>query len=401
MVDGIAMAQLAGKFDQGVDVITVVGTRPQLVKASEISLALEAIGVRELLVHTGQHYDHNMSAGFSEALGLRPPDLNLHIGGGPHGWQTGQMLDRLEAIMLAALPARPRVLVYGDCNSTLAAALAAAKLGLPVDHVEAGLRSFQRDMPEEINRVLTDRLSALLFCPTQAAVEHLAREGLTEGVHLTGDVMCDAVERQIQLALFIDPLGRHLSGKGTDPDAVRADLGVSGEVALPQAGAYRVATIHRASNTDDPATLQRLLDCIAGDPERPTWLLLHPRTRARIEAFGLTLPAQGLILAPPAGYRVTLALVRFAHQLLTDSGGLQKEALMLGTPCVTLRAETEWVETVQAGWNTLVGADPDLIKAAMDASPPQGPPPRLYGDGRAAHRIAALIKGAVAAQEDQ
>ena len=377
------------------DVFTVVGTRPQFVKASEVSRRLAEAGLTEFMLHTGQHYDHAMSEAFFETLDLRRPDLNLDIGSGTHGRQTALMLTGIEALLMKTSPHRPpRVLVYGDCNSTLAGALAAAKLGLPLDHVEAGLRSFRRHMPEEINRVLTDRLSDLLFCPTRLALDNLAAEGLTEGVHMVGDVMCDALERQLAQALLHSPTGRHLSGQKTDNDALRAELGLDGDTPLPLPGAYRVATIHRASNTDDPDTLQRLLDCIA-DPDAPTFLPLHPRTRARIDASSLRLPTAGLVVLPPTGYRATLSLVRFARQLLTDSGGLQKEALMLGTPCITLREETEWVETLESGWNTLTGSDTALIEAAMQAPRPEGSPPRLYGGGSAAVDIANTIKNAL------
>ncbi len=376
-------------------VVTVVGTRPQFVKASEISRAFEAAGVREFLVHTGQHYDDDMSRVFFEQLQLRSPDLNLDIGSGPHGQQTGRMLEAIEALLVAAAPARPRVLVYGDCNSTLAAALAAAKLALPLDHIEAGLRSFKKHMPEEINRVLTDRLSDLLFCPTPTAVEHLRGEGLTQGVHMVGDVMCDAVERQLALSMATNPTALHLQGKAVDEALVRADLKLPQDAPLPRAGRFRVATIHRASNTDDPDTLGRLLECLA-DAQYPTYLLLHPRTRARMEAHGLKADGQNLITTPPASYHTTLAMVHHAHQLLTDSGGLQKEAMMLSTPCITLRHETEWVETVASGWNTLTGSNPAKIKHAMNAAAPEGPPPRLYGDGQAAVEIVRWIKGAMA-----
>lgn len=352
-------------------VVSVVGARPQFVKAAEVSRALRLAGVSEYLVHTGQHYDREMSAIFFEALDLREPDSNLGVGSGTHGAQTAAMLTGVEALLLAAVAAgqRPVVLVYGDTNSTLAAALAASKLGLPIAHVEAGLRSFRRDMPEEINRILTDRLSAALYCPTRLAVDNLEEEGIREGVHLTGDVMCDAVARQFAASQHLD---------------------------LPD-GPYRLATIHRASNTDDAATLQRLVDAVA-DPECPTVLPLHPRTRARMAQFGTRVPPRGIRLTQPVGYREMLRLVGGARQVLTDSGGLQKEALLLGTPCVTLREETEWVETVTLGWNVLVGADPDRIRHAMTHHRPAGDPPRPYGDGHAAERIAlhlhALCAGA-------
>lgn len=341
-------------------IVSVVGARPQFVKAAEVSRALVDAGIAEFLVHTGQHYDHEMSAVFFEALELGEPDLNLGVGSGSHGAQTGSMLAGIEAILQDCIAAgnRPVVLVYGDTNSTLAGALAAIKLHLPIAHVEAGLRSFRMEMPEEVNRILTDRISTALYCPTQLAVDNLAAEGVRDGVFMTGDVMCDAVRRQFAAA-----------GPG------------------PERAPYRLATVHRASNTDDADTLQALLEAIA-DPDCPTILPLHPRTRARMKQFDTRVPARGLEIVAPVGYREMLQLVAGARQVLTDSGGLQKEALMLGTPCITLRNETEWVETVELGWNTLVGADPNKIQTAMAAHFPTGDPPEPYGDGRAAVRIA-------------
>ncbi len=354
-------------------VVTIVGARPQFVKAAELSVALAQAGIAEFMVHTGQHYDRNMSAIFFEALDLQEPDVNLEIGSGHHGAQTGAMLTAIEALLLRAKEsgARPLVLLYGDTNSTLAGALAAAKIGLPIAHVEAGLRSFRRDMPEEINRVLTDRLSTALYCPTRLAVDNLAEEGITHGVFMTGDVMCDAVIRQ------------HAAAGTTLP--------------RPE-GPYRLATLHRASNTDDPVVLQRILDSIA-DPNCPAHLPLHPRTRARIQQFGTRVPDRGLVLRDPVGYREMLALVASATQVLTDSGGLQKEALMLGTPCITLREETEWVETVSLGWNVLVGSDPACITHAMQHHCPGGDPPRPYGDGNAAARIVSHLRTIIPGEE--
>ena len=349
-------------------ILTIVGARPQFIKAAPVSRALRRTA-RELLVHTGQHYDYGMSAVFFEELALPEPDYNLGIGSGSHGKQTGEMLIAIEEVLLSERP--DWVLVYGDTNSTLAGALAAVKLHIPVAHVEAGLRSFNRAMPEEHNRVLTDHAANLLFCPTPHAVDLLAREGITHGVHLTGDVMLDAFLYNTALA----------EQRSTILDA----LGLQ-----PQT--YYLATLHRPANTDDPAQLQTLLDTLTELP-LPVVLPLHPRTRQQIERHGL-LPKskiKNLKLIEPVGYLDMLLLERCARLILTDSGGVQKEAYMAGVPCVTLRDETEWVETLDAGWNILAGADPDRIRATVrDFTPPAEHPP-LYGDGHAADRIAEIL----------
>ena len=400
----------AGRRSTAVDVVSVVGARPQFVKAAELGRALVDRGLSDLLVHTGQHYDHRMSGRLFQELDLREPDVNLRIGSGSHGEQTGKMLTALESV-LQPLPGPPVVVLYGDTNSTLAGAICAAKLGMPIAHVEAGLRSYRKHMPEEINRVVCDSLATLLFCPTPTAVANLAAEGITQGVFVTGDVMCDAVLRQLPKALTT-ALGRHLQGalhKGAEaPDGAREPvLGldvnqtVSSEwptgIPLPSPGGYRIATIHRASNTDDPLVLGTLLEAIA-DPACPAYLPLHPRTRDRIDAFGLDVGGQGLFLIPPVSYLEMLALVSHARQVLTDSGGLQKEAMLLGTPCVTLRAETEWKETVELGWNVLCANDPGRIRDAMATPRPHGPPPKPYGDGTASIRIATHIEALLQTQ---
>jgi UDP-N-acetylglucosamine 2-epimerase len=328
-------------------VVSIVGARPQFVKASMVSRELMRRGAREELVHTGQHYDHGMSAVFFEELGIPEPSRNLGVGSGTHAAQTGDMMVGIERLLLDDRP--DAVLVYGDTNSTLAGALAAAKLHVPVAHVEAGLRSFNRTMPEEINRILADHVSDLLFCPTETAVSNLAAEGLTGGVVRTGDVMLDAT--------------RHFADRAAD----RAPLsGLTGH----GAGEYAVATIHRAGNVDDPAVLRSILDGL-GRTGLPVILPLHPRTAGRLE--GMRIP-ENVEIRDPVGYLAMLTLVRHARCVLTDSGGLQKEALWLSVPCITLRDETEWVETLQGGWNRLVGADPDRIRDAVRERP-VGPPP--------------------------
>jgi UDP-N-acetylglucosamine 2-epimerase len=350
-------------------ILTVLGARPQFIKAASVTRGLRGAGHEEQLVHTGQHYDFNMSGVFFEELGVPEPDVNLGIGSGSHGEQTGRMLIALEAVMRQRRP--DVVLVYGDTNSTLAGALAAAKLRLPVAHVEARLRSFNRDMPEEHNRVLTDHCADLLFCPTRTAVDLLAREGITAGVHLVGDTMYDAVLQFAEIA------------------ACRSTL--LSRLALPPKG-YMLATLHRPYNTDVQENLGNILSALTRLGE---WVLfpVHPRTRQRMREAGLADRAGANVkLLDPVGYLDMLHLEKNARVILTDSGGVQKEAYFFGVPCVTLRPETEWVETVRAGWNVLVGADPDrIVEAATRAAPPSGPPPPVFGDGRSGERIAALL----------
>lgn len=345
--------------------LTVVGARPQFVKAAPLSRALRR-HVRQFLVHTGQHYDPEMSGSFFDELGIPPPDRDLAVGSGSHGAMTGRMLEALEAVMLEVRPAM--VLVVGDTNSTVAGALAAAKLGLPVAHVEAGLRSHDARMPEEINRRLTDHVSSLLFCPTPEAVANLRNEGIRTGVHRVGDVMMDAVVQNRARA-------RRRAGRGRPP-----------------ARSYYLATLHRQENVDDPQRLRRLVETLSALP-RPVVLLVHPRTRERLRALGI---GDGGSLRPrgPASYLETLHLLEGAQAVLTDSGGLQKEAYILHAPCVTLRDTTEWGETLAAGANVLAGADPRKIRRAVHAIEERRPTwrtPRVYGDGRAALRIAAVV----------
>jgi UDP-N-acetylglucosamine 2-epimerase len=353
-----------------VRVLTVVGARPQFIKAAPLSCVLRRAH-SEVLVHTGQHYDNLMSRVFFEELGIPEPDVHLGVGSGPHGAQTGAMLAALEAVMERDPP--DLVLVYGDTNSTLAGALAAAKLGLRVAHVEAGLRSYNRAMPEETNRVLTDHVATWLFAPSEAAAANLAREGLRNGVHVVGDIMLDALLQHATRARAQSSL----------PDS----LGFT-------AGEYAVCTVHRAENTDDTARLAALLDAI-GRLDVRVALPLHPRTMKRIRETGLSVPHSVAVLEP-LGYLDMLRLVECSAGVLTDSGGLQKEAYFLNIPCVTLRGETEWIETVATGWNVLTGTDPQRIRAAVSGwASPRPPHPQLYGDGGTAARIVNLLEAGV------
>ncbi len=348
-------------------IVTVVGARPQFVKAAPVSAALAQRGIEEVLVDTGQHYDPRLAGAVKDDVGLRPPDVELGVGSGTHAQQTAAMLLGIEPVVMDRRP--DAVLVYGDTNSTLAGALVAAKLNVPLAHVEAGLRSFNRRMPEEVNRVTADHLSTWSFCTSPAAVANLAAEGVVEGVHVVGDVMFDAVTR------FAPPAGSTL---GLDRFGVTA-------------GHYALATVHRAENTDDPARLAQVLSRLASWPD-PVVLPVHPRLRDSLRRHGLELPGN-VRSGEPTGYVETLSLVRSATHVLTDSGGLQKEALWLETPCITLRDETEWTETVECGWNHVVGVDEARFAAAARAPRPAGAPPSIYGDGRAAARIAALLAG--------
>ena len=348
--------------------LSVTGTRPQFVKAAPLHAEL-AKHVDLVVADTGQHYDHELSQVFNDELGLGAPDVRLGVGSGSHAEQTAAMLLGIERTALDLQP--DAMLVYGDTNSTLAGALVAAKLNLPLAHVEAGLRSFDMRMPEEVNRVVCDRLSRLLFCPSETAVANLVAEGITRGVELVGDVMVD-------LARLLGPLASERS-------AYPAELGL-------EPGSYALATAHRQANTEQPA-LGRLAEGLAR-VEGPVVLPLHPRTREALAREGLLAGLERTVhVLPPLGYLDFTALLRAARVCLTDSGGVQKEAYLHGVPCVTMRDTTEWVETVQLGWNVLVGDDPAAIAAAA-ADPPRGATrPEVYGDGHAAERMARLVTG--------
>jgi len=355
-------------------VLTVVGARPQFVKAAVVSRALaRREDVRETILHTGQHFDRALSEVFFQELGIPEPAYNLGIGGGTHGQNTGRMLEGIERVLLDERP--NWVLVYGDTDSTLAGALAAVKLHLPVAHVEAGLRSFNRRMPEEINRVLTDHAADLLLAPTPTAVENLRREGLPEArVRWVGDVMYDAA---LHFGRLADRASTVLERLGLEPRG------------------YVLATVHRAENTDDPARLQAVFEGLSRvAAELPVVLPLHPRTRKALERLGwLERARERLRLIEPVGYLDMVALEKNARLIATDSGGVQKEAYFFGVPCVTLRDETEWVELVEAGWNILAPpsdakAVADTIRAHMDS---RGAPVEAYGDGHAAERIVSEL----------
>jgi UDP-GlcNAc3NAcA epimerase len=347
-------------------VLTVIGNRPQFIKTAAVTPTLREHH-EEVTVHTGQHFDDELSAVFFAELGLPEPERELDIALGSNTSQTARMLAALEPVMSESAP--DVVLIYGDTNSTLAGALAGAQAGLPVAHVEAGMRSFDRSMPEELNRVLADHASALLLCSSDTSAENLRREGVDGRVEVVGDVMAD-------VALKVQPLARDrldlVEARGVEP------------------GAYVVATAHRPGNVDDRARLERLVDLLIAMP-LPVVFGVHPRTRARLAAAGLLERlAETVTLTPPLGYVELTALVCNARAVLTDSGGLQKEAYLAGVPCVTLRPNTEWTETVELGWNVLVDLDSELAIDALEREPPADRP-SLYGDGHAGERVVEAL----------
>jgi UDP-N-acetylglucosamine 2-epimerase (non-hydrolysing) len=346
-----------------VKIVSVVGARPQFVKLAPIAKAAAEASVEHVIVHTGQHYDPLLSDVFFDDLGIAAPDVHLGVGSGSHGVQTGAMLGALDAVFDEHRP--DWVLVYGDTNSTVAAALSAVKLHLRVAHLEAGLRSFNRRMPEEHNRVLTDHAADLLLAPTQVAVDHLAKEGLAGRTVLVGDVMTDV--------LF--EVRDAVEGR---PSRLVEDLGLA-------PGEHYVATIHRADNTDDPARLAEVASSLAG-LDRPVVLLAHPRVAAKAAAHGVSLTQGSLIAHAPLAYPELVAAVVASAGVVTDSGGLQKEAFLLRVPCTTVRSETEWVETVDLGWNVLANTA-DEISAAVTRPRPAETGAAPYGDGRAAARV--------------
>lgn len=360
--------------------ITVVGARPQFIKAATVSRAIAENNkncpdrvITERIVHTGQHYDEYMSQVFFDELDIPRPDYNLGVGSGPHGQQTGQMIKKIEQVLLKEKP--NCVFVHGDTNSTLAGALAAAKLHIPVAHVEAGLRSFNRRMPEEINRVLVDNVSDFLFCPTETAVNNLASEGISKGVHLVGDVMYDSI-------LYYEKKVESIQQKTLKRLNIRPK-------------SYYLATVHRAENTDDALRLSQIAEAFneIASADCPVILPLHPRTVGYARKYGLEF-ASNVKVVQPVSYLEMVVLVSNARIILTDSGGVQKEAYFFGVSCITLRDETEWVETVESGWNTLVGTNKhSIIGATRHVGKPRIRLPKsIYGNGDAANRISKILR---------
>lgn len=348
-------------------ILTVIGARPQFIKAATVSNKIRRNGNSEILVHTGQHYDNNMSDIFFEELGIPKPDYNLNIGSSNHGHQTGSMLIALEDIYLKEKP--DMVLVYGDTNSTLAGALCASKLLIPVAHVEAGLRSFNMAMPEEQNRILTDHISNLLFAPTQTAINNLSKENITKGVYNTGDVMYDAInlfkKRAKEVSNIIEKL----------------DLSPN---------SYILSTIHRAENTNSVERLTSIIKALS-ECGKKIILPLHPRTKKFISQYNLKI-GDNIQIIDPVGYLETILLEENSKKIVTDSGGIQKEAYFLSKPCITMRDETEWIETVQNGWNTIVGSDSNKILDAIENFNPTGTPASAFGNGDASSIITDIIE---------
>jgi len=347
-------------------VLTVLGARPQFIKAAPVSRILRR-SHQEFLLHTGQHYDDVMSDLFFRQLAIPVPERNLDVGSGPHGAQTGAMLGGIEEVAMDFKP--DWLLVYGDTNSTLAGALVGAKMQIPVAHVEAGLRSFDRSMPEEINRVVADHVSTLLLCPTDRAVANLAREGVEQGVVQAGDVMYDAFQQNAEVA--------------------RQSCRILDDLGLEAAG-YQLLTVHRAGNVDRRDHLAAILRGVA-DSGKQVVFPVHPRTRAALDAAGIEAGAN-VRMIDPVGYLEMLILEENAEAIVTDSGGVQKEAYFAGRPCITLREATEWTETVEAGWNMLVATDPAAIAGAMRTFRPTFQRPSLYGDGHASERVVEALE---------
>lgn len=349
-------------------IASVVGVRPQFVKASVVSRELRKRH-EEILIHTGQHYDYEMNKIFFEELCIPEPDYYLGVGSGSHGFQTGEMLRKIEEIFLREKP--DLVLTYGDTNSTLAGALAASKLGIKSAHVEAGLRSFDRSMPEEINRILTDHCSDILFCPTQNAVDNLKKEGIAENVFLTGDVMVDSLLFNKEIAEKKSQILKNLNLNSKE---------------------YLVATIHRASNTDNKENLKNIVDALSELNETVVFPV-HPRTEKLLQKYGLyDRLKDSIYLINPVGFLDFIKLMNHAKMILTDSGGVQKEAYILKVPCVTLRENTEWVETLEEGWNLLVGSNKrNIVKTVDEFKPSSTCYKNVYGEGSSSQKIALLI----------
>jgi UDP-GlcNAc3NAcA epimerase len=353
-------------------ILTVVGARPQFIKASLVSKAIREMNIQEVLIHTGQHYDANMSNVFFDELNIPKPDVNLAVGSGLHGLQTAKMLIGIEELIIRESP--DVLLIYGDTNSTLAGALAASKLHVPIAHIEAGLRSFNWKMPEEVNRVVADRLSQILFCPSLTATKNLFQEGISQNVHLVGDVMYDVV--------------KNFSSMATQRSSILDTLQL-------QPKSYYLATIHRAENTDVVNNIKNILDALSV-LDKKVLLPLHPRTRSKISEYGCKAESyENIHFVDPLGYLDMLHLQQNSSMILTDSGGIQKEAYWLKVPCITLRNETEWVETVESNANIITGANQEKILAAVqlfESKAFEFSEPDAYGDGTASSQIVEIIK---------
>lgn len=349
-------------------VISIVGARPNFIKLAPLSKEIRK-HFDEIIIHTGQHYDYEMDRIFFDQLGISEPDYHLGVGSGTHGYQTGEMVKRIEEALLKEEP--DVVVVFGDTNSTLAGALAAVKLHVPVAHVEAGLRSYDKRIPEEVNRVLVDHCSDLLFCPTERSVENLKKEGIVRGVYLTGDVMVDAINQNIRIAEKRSRILKELDLKSKD---------------------YFLATVHRAENTDNPERLRSIVEALC-DIENLVFPC-HPRTEKFLRKYGLWEKVEkSITVIKPVGYLDMLVLEKNARKVITDSGGVQKEAYIFKVPCVSLRETTEWVETVEDGWNVLVGADREkIINAVENFEPKSKTYTHKFGDGKASEKIVGIIK---------
>ena len=351
-------------------IISIVGARPNFVKLAPVSKELRS-EFEEVIVHTGQHYDYEMNKVFFDEMGIPEPGYHLNVGSGSHGEQTGEMLKRTESVLMKEKP--DLVLVYGDTNSTLAGALAASKLHIKIGHIEAGLRSFDKRMPEEINRVLTDHCSDLLFCPTETALKNLEKEGIKNGIYLTGDVMVDALRENIKIAEKKSKSLNELDLKSRE---------------------YYLSTIHRAENTDDFNKLKSIMDAFC-EIENLVFPC-HPRTEKCLKRFGLWGElVEKIKVIKPVGYLDMLMLEKNADKVLTDSGGVQKEAYILKVPCITLRETTEWVETVEDGWNVLVGVDKERIGKMVNEFEPNKNQREVFGDGNASEKITGIIDGVI------
>ncbi|AMS26963.1 UDP-N-acetylglucosamine 2-epimerase [Bacteroidetes bacterium UKL13-3] len=359
-------------------IVTIIGARPQFIKASVLSRMVLTAKWKdlfsEIIVHTGQHYDHGMSEVFFTEMGIPTPDYNLNIGGSTHGKMTGEMLIKIEEVLLSEKP--DIVLVYGDTNSTLAGALAASKLDIPIAHIEAGLRSFWKKMPEEQNRVLTDHLSTWLFCPTQTAVENLLNEGIKEA-HLVGDVMYDVSKKYSELVSQKDN-----NERGKLLNSIKFPEQLKDE-------SFFLLTIHRAENTEDPAKLRDIFKGLS-QIKMNGILPLHPRTLKKIEELNISIPSN-ISVINPVGYIEIVLLQMMSTFIITDSGGLQKEAYFMNKPCITLREQTEWVETMELGWNKLAGTNPDLIMQFAQSIELPEKHPDYYGDGKTVERILKIL----------